>query len=165
MLKKKDIYFEDNGFTLAKGDCFLLLKKIEPKSIDFIFADPPYFLSSGGISCQSGKQVSVNKGEWDFSKTIEDRIKYHRKWISLCRNVLKDDGTIMISSTLHSVYAIGVALELEGFSIINNLIWKKLTPLLIYLVDVLPTQRKLYYGGENNLPSKRKENIILIIKL
>lgn len=128
MLKKKDIYFEDNDFTLVKGDCFLLLKRIEPKSVDFIFADPPYFLSSGGISCQSGKQVSVNKGEWDHSKTIEDRIKYHRKWISLCRNVLKDDGTIMISSTLHSVYAIGVALELEGFSIINNLIWKKTNP-------------------------------------
>lgn len=128
MISKKDIYFIDDGFQLLNGDTFKLLKKIEPKSVNMIFADPPYFLSSGGISCQNGKQVSVNKGEWDLTKTIEDRIKYHRKWISLCRCVLDDNGTIMISSTLHSVYAIGVALELEGFSIINNIIWKKTNP-------------------------------------
>ena len=128
MVNKKSIYFQDENFTLLKGDSFKLLKQIEPKSVDMIFADPPYFLSSGGISCQNGKQVSVNKGEWDYSKSIEDRIKYHRNWIALCRDVLKDNGTIMISSTLHSVYAIGVALELEGYSIINNIIWKKTNP-------------------------------------
>ena len=128
MVTKRDIFFKDNDFTLLKGDSFRILKKLEPKSVDMIFADPPYFLSSGGISCQNGKQVSVNKGEWDYSKTIEDRIKYHRKWIALCREVLNDNGTIMISSTLHSVYAIGVALELEGYSIINNIIWRKTNP-------------------------------------
>ena len=124
----KKPYFETDGFKLYQGDSFKLLKQIEPKSVNMIFADPPYFLSSGGISCQNGKQVSVNKGEWDYSKTIEDRLKYHSKWIALCRNVLDDNGTIMISSTLHSVYAIGVALEMEGFSIINNIIWKKTNP-------------------------------------
>ncbi len=128
MITKRDIFYKDNDFTLLEGDSFRILKKLEPKSIDMIFADPPYFLSSGGISCQNGKQVSVDKGEWDYSKTIEDRIKYHRKWIALCREVLKDNGTIMISSTLHSIYAIGVALELEGYSIINNIIWKKTNP-------------------------------------
>ena len=124
----KHLYFESNFFKLLKGDCLKLLKIIEPKSVNLVFADPPYFLSSGGVSCQGGKQVTVNKGEWDYTKTIEDRIKYHRKWIALCREVLDDNGTIMISSTLHSVYAIGVALELEGFSIINNIIWRKTNP-------------------------------------
>ena len=128
MYTKRDVFFQDESFTLLKGDSFKLLKKIEPKSVDMIFADPPYFLSSGGISCQNGKQVSVNKGEWDYSKTIDDKLKYHRKWIALCRDVLKDNGTIMISATLHSVYAIGVALEMEGFSIINNIIWRKTNP-------------------------------------
>ena len=121
-------YYDDGIFTLIKGDSFVVLKKIEEKSVDFIFADPPYFLSSGGISCQNGKQVSVNKGKWDESKSIEERLKYHRKWISLAKRVLKDNGSIMISATLHSVYAIGVALELEGFSIINNIIWRKTNP-------------------------------------
>lgn len=128
MVPKSSVYFSDNGFLLLHGDCLKLLKRMDQKSVDLVFADPPYFLSGGGISCHSGKQVSVNKGAWDYSKSIEDKIKYHRKWISLCRNVLKDTGTIMISSTLHSVYAIGVALELEGFSIINNIIWRKTNP-------------------------------------
>jgi len=128
MVPKCRIFFKTEDFTLLNGDSFSLLKKIEQKSIDYIFADPPYFLSSGGISCKSGKQVLVNKGEWDYSKSIDDKLKFHRKWISLCRDVLKDNGTIMISATLHSVYAIGVALEMEGFSIINNIIWRKTNP-------------------------------------
>lgn len=125
---KEDIYFEGEEFTLLKGDSFNILKKIEPKSVNMIFADPPYFLSSGGISCSSGKQVSVNKGDWDKSIGISEKLEYHRKWIRLCREVLEDNGTIWISSTLHSVYAIGVALEMEGFSIINNIIWQKTNP-------------------------------------
>lgn len=127
-ISDRSVYYKRDGFTLLKGDSFRLLKKIEEKSIDYIFADPPYFLSSGGISCNSGKQVCVDKGNWDVTKSINDKLKYHRKWIGLCRNVLKDNGTIMISATLHSVYAIGVALELEGFSIINNIIWRKTNP-------------------------------------
>lgn len=125
---EKDIYFNEDDFILYQGDSFEILKEIEPKSIDMIFADPPYFLSSNGISCQNGKQVSVNKGDWDVSKDINDRLSYHREWIKLSRQVLKDNGTIFISATLHSVYAIGVALELEGFSIINNIIWRKTNP-------------------------------------
>jgi site-specific DNA-methyltransferase (adenine-specific) len=58
-------FFTDDGFQLWLGDSFKLLKKIEDKSIDMIFADPPYFLSSGGVSCHSGKQVLVNKADWD----------------------------------------------------------------------------------------------------
>lgn len=121
-------YFNEDGFTLYLGDSIKLLKKIEPKSIDMIFADPPYFLSSGGVSCHSGKQVSVDKGEWDRTVTPEEKLSFNRKWIKLCREVLKDNGTLWISGTLHNIYSIGVALELEGFSIINNITWAKANP-------------------------------------
>ena len=126
-MSKKLFIYEEN-FTLYNDDCFKRLKKLEPKSVDMIFADPPYFLSSGGVSCHSGKQVSVNKAEWDKSITIEEKIKFNRKWIRLCREVLKDDGTIWISGTFHNIYVIGMALELEGFSIINNITWQKPNP-------------------------------------
>lgn len=121
--------YVDNSFKLIYGDCFKELKKISKKSVDMIFADPPYFLSNNGISCHSGKQVSVNKAGWDKTDmTPEMKLKYNRKWISLCREVLKDDGTIWISGTYHNIYSIGVALELEGFSIINNITWQKPNP-------------------------------------
>ncbi len=121
-------YFESNSSILYFGDCVKTLKKIGDKTIDLIFADPPYFLSSGGVSCHSGKQVSVNKADWDKSITIEEKIKFSKKWISECRRVLKDNGTIWISGTLHNIYSIGVALEKTGFSIINNITWQKPNP-------------------------------------
>lgn len=121
-------YFEDNDFALVLGDSFKELKKLKEKSVDMIFADPPYFLSGGGVSCHSGKQVSVNKAEWDEPLTPEEKLKFNRRWLRLCRRVLKDDGTIWISGTFHNIYSIGVALELEGFSIINNITWQKPNP-------------------------------------
>lgn len=124
----KNIYINERNFILYNDDCFKRLKKIEPKSIDMIFADPPYFLSSGGVTCHSGKQVSVNKGEWDKSININEKIKFNRKWIKLCKDILNDNGTIWISGTFHNIYVIGIALELEGFSIINNITWQKPNP-------------------------------------
>ena len=125
---KKKYYYDSDNFKLILGDSFKELKKIEAKSIDMIFADPPYFLSNDGITCSGGKMVSVNKGEWDRAKSVDEKHKFNRKWIRLCYNVLKDDGTIWISGTMHNIYSIGMALEEEGFKVINNITWKKLNP-------------------------------------
>ena len=118
-------YYEDRAATLYLVDTFKVLKQIPQNSIDMIFADPPYFLSNGGITCQAGKMVSVDKGEWD--KTI-DKHTFNRKWISLCEKALKPHGTIWISGTLHNIYSIGMALEQEGFKIRNNITWHKKNP-------------------------------------
>ena len=67
-------YYENDNTKLILGDCIKELKTFDEKTIDVIFADPPYFLSSGGVSCHSGKQVSVNKAEWDKSITIDEKI-------------------------------------------------------------------------------------------
>ena len=121
-------YYEEDGFKLIHGDSFEMLKQIKPQSIDMIFADPPYFLSGDGITCHSGKMVSVKKGQWDEKIDIKAKHLFNRKWIKLCKRVLKDDGTIWISGTMHNIYSIGMALEEEGFKIINNITWKKLNP-------------------------------------
>lgn len=127
-MKKSNLYFSENEFKLFKGDTFKLLKQFENKTIDMIFADPPYFLSNGGITLHSGKMVSVDKAHWDKNMPNEKKLQYNRKWVRLCRDLLKDNGTIWISGTMHNIYYIGVALEMEGFSIINNITWRKLNP-------------------------------------
>mgnify|MGYP001043788147 FL=1 len=124
----KKFYYENDSFSLINDDTFNALNSFEDSTFDMIFADPPYFLSSGGVSCHSGKQVSVNKADWDKSIPIQEKIRFNRKWIQLCKEVLKDNGTIWISGTFHNIYAIGIALELEGFSIINNITWQKPNP-------------------------------------
>ncbi len=121
-------YYDKDNFKLLYGDSLKLLKKIEPKSVDMIFADPPYFLSGDGITCSAGKMVSVNKGAWDEKVAISEKHKFNIKWIRLCKEVLKDNGTIWISGTMHNIYSIGMALEEEGFKIINNITWRKLNP-------------------------------------
>lgn len=123
-----DYYYEDDDFKLLHGDAFLLLKKMKSQSIDMIFADPPYFLSGDGITCSAGKMISVKKGEWDKKIGIKEKHNFNKKWIRACKRVLKNDGTIWISGTMHNIYSIGMALEEEGFKVINNITWKKLNP-------------------------------------
>ena len=121
-------YYDSDDFKLILDNSLKVLKEIYPKSIDMIFADPPYFLSGDGITCKGGKISSVNKGTWDKKIGVEEKHKFNREWIKLCYNILKDDGTIWVSGTLHNIYSIGMALEQEGFKIINNITWKKLNP-------------------------------------
>ena len=121
-------YFKTDNFKLIYNDIFKAIKKVEDKSIDMIFADPPYFLSSDGITCSGGKMVSVNKGEWDKTLSIKEKHKFNKKWIKECYRILKDNGTIWISGTLHNIYSIGMALEEEEFKIINNITWQKTNP-------------------------------------
>lgn len=131
-IKKVSSYFETEMLQLIAGDSFKVMKKMKPESVDMIFADPPYFLSNDGVTCQGGKMVSVNKGSWDrlsdCGTGIDEKHRFNRKWIKLCKNVLKPNGTIWISGTLHNIYSIGMALEQEGFKIINNITWQKTNP-------------------------------------
>lgn len=113
---------------LIWGDSFQVLPVMKPGSIDMVFADPPYFLSNDGFTCQGGKMVSVNKGEWDKVSSLEEKHAFNRRWIRLCKTVLTPNGTIWISGTLHNIFSIGMALEQEGFKIMNNITWQKTNP-------------------------------------
>ncbi len=121
-------YFNTKNFKLIHKDTFKVLKKFEDKKFDMIFADPPYFLSNGGITCSGGRMVSVNKGNWDKATSIKEKHKFNRKWIRECYRILNDNGTIWISGTLHNIYSIGMALEEEKFKILNNITWQKTNP-------------------------------------
>lgn len=123
-----ELYYLEKSIALYCMDTFKALSRIKPECIDMIFADPPYFLSNDGISCSGGKVVSVNKGNWDKISSLEEKHKFNRRWISLCKRILKPNGTIWISGTLHNIYSVGMALEQEGFKIINNITWEKLNP-------------------------------------
>ena len=117
----------NRDFTLLKGDCFELLPQFDFK-FDMIFADPPYFLSNDGISVQSGKIVSVNKGDWDKGGTPEHIYDFNLKWLSLCREKLKENGTVWISGTYHNIFSVANALTELGYKILNVVTWVKTNP-------------------------------------
>ena len=117
----------DRAFTIVHGDCFDVLPQFDFK-FDMIFADPPYFLSNGGISYQAGKVVCVDKGEWDKGGTPESIREFNRKWLTLCREKLKKNGTIWISGTHHNIFAIANLLTELGYKILNVITWAKTNP-------------------------------------
>jgi site-specific DNA-methyltransferase (adenine-specific) len=95
---------------------------------DMIFADPPYFLSNGGISVQSGKIVCVDKGDWDKGRSQEEVNAFNLEWLSLCREKLKDNGTIWISGTYHNIFSVANCLTQLGYKILNVITWAKTNP-------------------------------------
>lgn len=110
---------------ILKGDCIEILNHARENSVDMIFADPPYCLSNGGITCHAGKMVSVNKGKWDKSKGVIENHKFTLEWLRACQRVLKPNGTIWVSGTTHIIYSIGFAMQELGYKILNDIIWYK----------------------------------------
>lgn len=117
----------DRAFTLLHGDSLKLLSEFEFK-FDMIFADPPYFLSNGGISVQSGNVVCVDKGEWDKGFSPEYVDEFNKTWLGLCRDKLKEDGTIWICGTYHNIFSIAKHLAGFGYKVLNVITWVKTNP-------------------------------------
>ena len=123
-------YFRDesDNFVLYHDDCLKVLSGIPSNSIDLIFADPPYFLSNGGITCHAGKMVSVNKGTWDISNGVEKNHEFNKAWLRECQRILTYNGTILVSGTAHIIHSIGHAMQQLGFKLLNDIVWFKINP-------------------------------------
>ena len=119
---------QDHRFRLYQGDCLALLPLMPEESFDMVFADPPYFLSNGGITCHAGRMVSVNKGKWDRSRGFAGNYEFTKKWLSACQKVMKPNATIWISGTSHIIHLVGSALDELGFKILNDITWVKPNP-------------------------------------
>lgn len=117
----------DRAYTLLYGDCIELMNQFDFK-FDMIFADPPYFLSNGGITFQNGKVVCVDKGDWDKGGTPEYINSFNKEWLSLCREKLKDNGTIWVSGTYHNIFSVASQLTELGYKILNVITWAKTNP-------------------------------------
>ena len=113
---------------IYNDDCIKVMSQLPDKKIDLIFADPPYFLSNGGLSIHSGKIVSVNKGEWDKQENYKDTQKFTYDWLFQCFRLLKDGGSIWVSGTHHNIFDVERIMKKIGFKIINIVIWHKIDP-------------------------------------
>jgi site-specific DNA-methyltransferase (adenine-specific) len=117
---------------LYHADCIEFMDMINAKypegMFDMIFADPPYFLSNGGITCHAGKIVKVDKGQWDKSKGPEINHKFNIAWLSRCQKALKANGTIWVSGTHHVIHSVGYAMQQLGMKILNDITWEKPNP-------------------------------------
>jgi site-specific DNA-methyltransferase (adenine-specific) len=120
------------GLWLYHGNSLELLDAIADRHregrFDCIFADPPYFLSNGGITCHAGRMVSVHKGDWDQSRGPELNHEFNLEWLRRCQRVLKPNGTIWVTGTLHVIFSVGYAMQQLGFKLLNDIAWEKPNP-------------------------------------
>ena len=116
---------------LMQCDCLEIMGKLDAERgtfVDLIFCDPPYFLSNGGMTCQNGTMVKVDKGDWDRSEGCEKNLEFNLSWLKACQKLLKPDGSIMVSGTFHSIYSVGFAMQSLGMKLLNNITWQKPNP-------------------------------------
>lgn len=143
---------ENEEFTLLHGDTMELIGNID-KKVDMIFADPPYFLSKNISKCINGTWKSFEKGEWDRVSSQDNINAINRKWLSACRNVLKDDGTIFVTGTYHNIFSVASCMVELGYKILNIIVWQK--------SDAKPTLSRNYFNftTEYIVWARKNENI------
>jgi len=123
---------DEVGVWLYRANCIefmdILIAKHPDGKFDMIFADPPYMLSNGGITCHAGKMVKVDKGRWDKSQGTEINHVFNTEWLSRCQRLLKQNGTIWVSGTHHVIHSVGFAMQQLGMKILNDIVWEKPNP-------------------------------------
>lgn len=116
--------YHNSDFDLYQGDSFQLLDELGC-TVDMIFADPPYFLSKGFTMRSKGRVKCFDKGEWDKERSLEEINDFNMKWLSKCRDRLKENGTIWVSGTYHNIYSVANCMVELGYKILNIIVWNK----------------------------------------
>lgn len=115
---------------IIQGDCVTEMGRLPDKSVDMIFADPPYNLQLGGdLFRPEGSRVDAVDDEWDKFESLASYDNFTRDWLDQARRVLKDDGSIWVIGSYHNIYRVGALLQDEGFWILNDVVWRKTNPM------------------------------------
>jgi modification methylase len=116
--------------TIIKGDCVAALEALPDKSVDVIFADPPYNLQLGGALHRPDQSVvDACDDDWDQVASFEAYDAFTRAWLLACRRVLKPNGTIWVIGSYHNIFRVGTALQDLNFWILNDVVWRKTNPM------------------------------------
>jgi len=115
---------------ILPGDCLEVLPGLPANSVDIIFADPPYNLQlQNDLYRPNMTKVDAVDDKWDKFANFSDYDKFTRDWLSACRRVLKDTGTIWVIGTYHNIYRVGSILQDLGYWFLNDIVWVKTNPM------------------------------------
>ncbi|WP_139453021.1 DNA-methyltransferase [Campylobacter armoricus] len=114
---------------ILQGDCLEILKTIPDKSIDLVFADPPYFMQTQGeLLRTNGEIFSGVNDDWDKFESLKAYDEFCEIWLSECRRILKDDASIWVIGSFQNIFRLGYIMQNLGFWILNDIIWSKSNP-------------------------------------
>lgn len=116
--------------TILEGDCLEWLARLPEKSVDLVFADPPYNLQLQQELWRPNQTlVDAVDDDWDQFSSFAHYDQFTRDWLSACRRVLKDTGTLWVIGSYHNIFRVGAVLQDLGFWILNDIIWVKTNPM------------------------------------
>ena len=116
--------------SIMRGDCIDVMKRLPAKSIDMIFADPPYNLQLGGeLFRPDGSHVDAVTDDWDKFDTFATYDAFTRAWLGEAQRILKDDGTLWVIGSYHNIFRVGAAVQDLGYWILNDIVWRKANPM------------------------------------
>ena len=116
--------------TILQGDCIAEMARLPDKSVDMIFADPPYNLQLGGdLFRPEGGRVDAVDDDWDKFDSLAVYDDFTRDWLAEARRILKDNGTIWVIGSYHNIYRVGSLLQDAEFWILNDIVWRKTNPM------------------------------------
>ena len=125
------------------GDCIEKMRELPDRSVDLVFADPPYNLQLGGdLLRPDNSKVDAVDDDWDRFDSFETYDTFTRAWLGQCRRVLKDEGALWVIGSYHNIFRVGSALQDLGFWILNDVVWRKTNPMPNLKAPASPTPMK-----------------------
>ena len=116
--------------TIANGNSLEILKKIPDKTFDLVFADPPYNMQiRDNLKRPDDSKVEGVHEKWDQFKSFEHYDNFCKSWLTECKRILKDDGTIWVIGSYHNIFRIGYHIQNLDYWILNDVIWRKNNPM------------------------------------
>ena len=115
---------------IIQGDCIEVMNSLPESSIDLIFADPPYNLQlQNELHRPNMTKVDAVTDKWDQFESFAAYDEFTRAWLTACKRILKETGTIWVIGTYHNIYRLGAMMQDLGFWILNDVIWIKTNPM------------------------------------
>ncbi len=112
------------------GDCIAQMNALPEKSVDLVFADPPYNLQlQGNLTRPDHSAVDGVDDAWDKFGSFADYDSFTRDWMTAARRVLKDDGALWVIGSYHNIFRVGTVLQDLGFWVLNDIVWRKANPM------------------------------------
>ena len=109
--------------SLYQGDCLTELKKIDSKSIDLVYLDPPFFTQKRHSSTTRDNTLEYSFVDtWD---SLDDYLLFMKERLLECHRVLKDTGSIFLHCDKSASHHLRVLLD-EIFgrdNFRNEIIW------------------------------------------
>ena len=115
---------------ILNGDCLKELKKIPDKTFDLVFADPPYNMQIGEkLTRPDSTKVNGVNDRWDQFNSFAHYDDFCKSWLSECKRILKDNGSIWVIGSYHNIFRLGYLLQNLGYWLLNDVIWRKNNPM------------------------------------